>query len=107
MCNPTPFLIGRRGSGGNEPPTKFSKRGGLDRMSIFRGGLLRKRRMTLFREGCSFYIKNKLKSEILNGKKVNLNFFFSVATKNLNWVISTFKNLVTFERWDRVKDKML
>ena len=76
-------------------------------MSSFRGGLLRKRRMTLFREGCSFYIKNKLKSEILNGKKVNLNFFFSVATKNLNWVILTFKNLVTFERWDRVKDKML
>ena len=59
-------------------------------MSIFRGGLLRKRRMTLFREGCSFYIKNKLKSEIFNGKKVNLIFFFSVVTKNLNWVILTF-----------------
>ena len=33
--------------------------------------------------------------------------FFFVITKNLNWVILTFKNLVTFERWDRVKDKML
>ena len=33
--------------------------------------------------------------------------FFFVITKNLNWVILTFKNLVTFERWDRIKDKML
>ena len=28
---------------GAEPPTKFSKRGGLDRTSTFRRGLLRKR----------------------------------------------------------------
>ena len=33
-----------------EPPTKFSKRGvGLDRTSTFRGGLLRKRKVTFFR----------------------------------------------------------
>ena len=30
--------------------------------------------------------------------------FLYVITKNLNWEIST-KNLVTFKRWDRVKDK--
>ena len=30
--------------------------------------------------------------------------FFSVINKNLNWEIST-KNLVTFKRWDVVKDK--
>ena len=29
---------------------------------------------------------------------------FSVITKNLNWKIST-RNLVTFKRWDGVKDK--
>ena len=29
--------------GGDEPPTKFSKKGGLDRTSIFRGRLLAKR----------------------------------------------------------------
>ena len=30
--------------------------------------------------------------------------FFSVITKYLNWEIFA-KNLVTFKRWDRVKDK--
>ena len=30
--------------------------------------------------------------------------FFSVITKNLNWEIFT-KNLVTFRRWDGVKDE--
>ena len=30
--------------------------------------------------------------------------FFSVINKNLNWEILT-KNLVTFKRWDSVKDK--
>ena len=29
--------------------------------------------------------------------------FFSTITKNLNWEILT-KNLVTFKRWDGVKD---
>ena len=31
--------------------------------------------------------------------------FFSVITKNLNWEILT-NNLVTFKRWDGVKDGM-
>ena len=30
--------------------------------------------------------------------------FFSVITKNLNWELLT-KNLVTFKRWDVVKDQ--
>ena len=30
--------------------------------------------------------------------------FFSVVSKNLNWEILT-KNLVTFKRWDVVKDE--
>ena len=32
--------------------------------------------------------------------------FFSAITKNLNWEILT-KNLVTFKRWDWVKDKKI
>ena len=31
--------------------------------------------------------------------------FFSVITKNLNWEILTYFNLVTFKRWDGVKDE--
>ena len=55
--------------------------------------------------GCSFYIKNKLKSEIFNDKKgLETKMFLSVVTKNLNWAIST-KSLVTFKRWDGVKAK--
>ena len=30
--------------------------------------------------------------------------FFSVITKNLNWLVLT-KNLVTFKRWDGLKDE--
>ena len=37
-------------------------------------------------------------------KKVCKQNFFSVTTKNLNWEILT-KNLVTFERWDGVRDE--
>ena len=40
---PPPFLLGEEGGGGVEPPMKFSKGGGLGRISIFRGGLLGKR----------------------------------------------------------------
>ena len=32
--------------------------------------------------------------------------FLSLITKSLNWEIST-KNLVTFKRWDGVKDEKL
>ena len=33
-----------------------------------------------------------------------MKIFFSVITKNINWEILT-KNLVTFKRWDGVKDE--
>ena len=56
-----------------------------------------------FSGGCSFYIKNKLKSEIFNGKKFIKKYVFLCHTKNLNWEIST-KNLVPFKRKDSVKD---
>ena len=59
--NPPPPLS----SGSVEPPVK----GLLDRILIFRAGLLRKRVVTFFEGGYSFYMKNKLKSEIFNDKK--------------------------------------
>ena len=64
--------------------------------------------MTFFRGSCSCYIKNKLKSEIFNDKKVykqNHFKYFSAITKNLNWLTLT-KNLVTFKKCGGVKDKI-
>ena len=58
----------RWGEGRVEPPTNlFSKREGLDRISIF-PVVTGKKEETFLRGGCSFYIKNKLKSEIFNDK---------------------------------------
>ena len=57
-----------------------------------------------FSGGCSFYMKNKLKSELFNRKKIYKKMFFSFMTKNFNWEIST-KNFVTFKRWDGFNDK--
>ena len=52
-----------------------------------------------------FYIKNKLKSEIFNDtKSLKRRLFFSVISKNFNSEILT-KNLVTFKRWEGVKDE--
>ena len=53
-------------------------------MSIFGGSLLGKRG-DIFQEGCSLYIKSKLKSEIFSEKKkfINKNIL-SVITKNLS-----------------------
>ena len=57
-------------------------------MSIFVEGFQGKRG-DIFQEGCKFYIKNKLKSEmfneIFNDKKKIKNNIFSVIIKNLNW----------------------
>ena len=70
-CAPTPPPVSAGGGAGRgdgvEPTTKFSKRGRLDRISVFRGGCL-ERGGNFFQAGCSFYIKNKLKSEIFNNK---------------------------------------
>ena len=49
-----------------------------------------------------YYINDKLKSEIFNKKKFINKMLFTV----LNWEILT-KNLVTFKRWERVKDKKI
>ena len=65
---PSPFLQGGRGV---EPTTKFWKSGGLTRPQLLerdcweRGGWL-----FSGRGSCNFHIKNELKSEIFNGKKV-------------------------------------
>ena len=68
LCTPR-FCYGG-GGGGVELPTKFSKGGeGLGKTSIFRGTLLGKNGVTFYRGGCNFYMKDKLKSEIFNGKK--------------------------------------
>ena len=53
---------------GVELPTKFSKRGGLTGFQFLEEGCWEKGG-DFFQEGCSFYIKNKLKSVIFNGKK--------------------------------------
>ena len=85
--------------GGLNLPPNFQK-SGPDRISILRGRLLVKG-SDYFRKGgkgCSFYIKNKLKSETLNDKKkLYTKNFLSAITKDLNWQILT-KNLVTFKR---------
>ena len=56
------------GRGGVEPPTKFSKRGGLTGPQLLEGGCWEKGG-DLFQGGCNCHIKNKLKSEIFNDKK--------------------------------------
>ena len=55
-------------------------------LSIFRGGCWERGG-----GGCRFCIKNKLKSEIFNDKKV----LFSVIAKNLNWEIGLRMNNFT------------
>ena len=61
-----PFLKGV-GGGRFEPPTKFSKRGDLTRPQLLERGW--KEGGDFFQGGRNFQIKNKLKSEIFNGKK--------------------------------------
>ena len=56
-------------AGGVEPPTKFSKRGGLTGPQLLEGGCWEKGG-DLFQGGCNCHIKNKLKSEIFNDKKI-------------------------------------
>ena len=67
-----PFCKGG-GGGGVEPPTNFSKRSGLEKTLIFRGGLVKRKGVTFLRGGvggeAQFYVKNKIKSEIFNDKK--------------------------------------
>ena len=64
--HPSSLSAGGRGDGWFEPSTKFSKRRGLTGSQRVVAG---KDRGDFFQGGCSFYIKNKLKSEIFNDKK--------------------------------------
>ena len=69
MHPPPPHRSARGGGvGGAEPPTKFSKRGGLTGSQFLKGSCW-ERGVTFFIGGCSFYMKNKLESEIFNNKK--------------------------------------
>ena len=69
MCTP-PSSPASAGGKGVEPPTKFSKNGGgpLTGSQVYKGGCW-ERGGDFFHGDCSFYIKNKLKSEIFNDKK--------------------------------------
>ena len=55
---------------GVEPPTKFSERGGLAGPQLLEG-------VTSFRGSGNFYVKDKLKSEILIAKKLYKQKYFS------------------------------
>ena len=86
---------GKRGEKGGWASNQFFNKGGTWQ-DLIRGGLLGKRG-DFFQGACSFYIKNKLKSQIFNDKKsLSAKMFFSVTTINLNWKILT-KNLATFK----------
>ena len=73
--------------------------------SQFLEGVAAKEECNFSGEGYSFYMKNKLKSEIFNKKKKTFinKTFFSVITKNLNWAILT-KTLVTWNGYDGIKN---
>ena len=64
MCTPPFFLLG----GSLSLYLNFHIGGGLAETQFLEGGCW-ERGGDFFREGCSFYIKNELKSEILNNKK--------------------------------------
>ena len=67
-----PFLLGREGGGGGvEPLTKQRAGGDLTKSQYLEGGC-RERGGDFFQRGVQFYIKNKLKSEIVNDKNVFL-----------------------------------
>ena len=72
---PPPSLLYGEGRGLRLRP--IFQKGGLGRISIFRGG-------DFLQGGCSFYIRNKLKSQIFSDRKcLSAKMFFSVTTKNL------------------------
>ena len=75
--HPPPFL--QEGGGGGEPSTKFSKRVSLIGPQLFRGGFAGKEGVTFFQRGCNCHIKNKLKSEIFNDKKIYKQQCFSLS----------------------------
>ena len=96
MCTPPPFLLGVEGAGVGRLSLLLNfYRISVLRSQDLRGWFLRKIRVTFFRGCCSFYIKNKRKSEIFKDKK-GLKIFLSFITKNLNQKILA-KNLATLK----------
>ena len=79
------------GGGGGE-----GRGGGAGQDPTLGGEVAEKEGVIFLQGGCSFFIKNKLKSEIFNDKKFYK--YFSVIIKNLNWEILT-KNSVAFKRF--------
>ena len=72
LCSVDPHSpLSARGEGGVKPLTKNWE---LDRSSIFRGRCC-ERGSDLFLRGCNFYIKNKLKSEIISDKNYKQKYF--------------------------------
>ena len=67
--------------GGLWASEQIFEKGDLTTGSQFLDGVTGKEGDDFFQWGCSFYIKNELKSEIFNNK----NFF--LITKNLNWEV--------------------
>ena len=98
MCAPPP-LSADEGGGKLSLQPNFQKGDGLSRTLTFKRACWEREGVTFFRgRGSNFHIKDKLKSEIFNGKKnLYAKIFFSVITKNSNWEILP-KNLVTFKR---------
>ena len=80
VCTPSLFCRSWGAGVGVESLTKFSKRGGLSGSQFLEGGYW-ERGGDFFQGGCSFNIKNKLKSEIFNDKKVYKQKCFSVIIK--------------------------
>ena len=68
VCNPPPLSAVCWGGGVLSLRPNFQK-GGLDRISVFRGEVAGKEEVTFSRE-VQFLHKNKLKSKIFNDKKV-------------------------------------
>ena len=68
--HPSSLSAGGGWKGWVEPSTKFSKRRGLtgSQISGSQRVVAGKDRGDIFQAGCSFYRKNKLKSEIFNDK---------------------------------------
>ena len=61
--------MGPGGGGGGEAPTQCSKKGGLTGPQ-FLERVTGKEWITFFKGGCNFYMKENLKSDIFNDKKV-------------------------------------
>ena len=98
-----PFLLGE----GVEPLIKFSKREGLDRISIFWGGFWEKGsdffhggRVAVFKEEINENLKYLITKKFISE---NVFFFYNQESKLGEGDLS--KNLVTFKRWEGIKNE--